>query len=483
MKTTRPHTQVDDSTDASDLAACLSIAHHPEPKYLGKRLVVVDDASVFIQRQSGAFDDERISRQHAEIHADEDGTLWIRDCGSRNGTLVNGASADRRTLLDGDVIGIGKLLFVVHHAPAAPPRPPADGGELVGVGYAHATLFEQLDKVADRNTVVVISGASGTGKTSVARELHRRSKRKGALVMAHCGAISDDAVHSELFGHTRGAFPGATTAQVGLLEAADEGTLVLDDVDAATRKLQLGMLQFLDSGDVRRVGSTKPKKVSTRVVVTTDQPLEALVQAGKLERDFADRLSGFHVEVPPLSDRLEDVGPLAHHFARKFGGSDARLDPDLVLHLLHQKWPGNVRELQAFVEEAVIDGDGEALIRLPSRAQGQVQREPAEMIIDRAGTWFEARGGERIELGHRKNLARILQILLEQREAQPGVALSVPELVEAGWPGDKTIDKSGANRVYVALTTLRRLGLRDVITRERDGYCIPKDARIDVVPA
>jgi hypothetical protein len=475
--TTVPQTLAAGAGPAPPAQWWLTIEHHDDAQHLGKRMVVVPDASLFLGRADGAFDNERISRKHAEVHAEEDGELWIRDCGSRNGTFVNGVRVTRRSLAAGDVIGLGKVLLLVHRSL---PAPAVASARLTGMSHGHARVLEQIDKVATRATAVVISGPPGSGKTAYARELHARSKRKGELVMLHCGGIADEVLHRELYGHDKGAFDGADAARVGLLEAADRGTLVLDDVGAASRKLQLALMQFLDSGELRRLGSSKARKVATRVVATSSEPLEELVAAGKLQRDFADRLAGWAIAVPPLSERRDDIGVLALLFARQFGGEDAALDADLSLHLLRRDWPGNVRELEAFIEEAVIDGGGVTPIGLPERVRSEVPREPPEIVIARNGAWFEPRGAERVDLGHRKNLARILAALVAQRDAAPGRPLSVAALTDAGWPGETPVDKSGANRVYVALTTLRQLGLRDVIARDRDGYCLLADARIDL---
>lgn len=476
MKTTRAQTGASAASDEPARAWCVTIAHHPDPHYVGERLVVLDDASVFIGRGAAAFDDERISRKHAEVHADEDGALWIHDRQSRNGTTVNGAAIDKRELSVGDIIGIGKILFVVHRGVVA--RQPSNTS-LVGVSDAFVDVLAQIDKVADRSTAVVFSGPSGVGKTALAQVLHERSGRAGTMHTLHCGAIADEVVHSELFGHTKGGFAGATAARMGLIEAAQGSTLLLDHVEAASRKLQLALLEFLDSGKVRRLGANEARTVDTRVVATSAEPLDDLVAAGTLPGDFVNRLRGWHIAVPPLSERVEDVGPLAIYFARRFAGDDAQLDPDFALHLLRRRWNGNLYELESAVEEAVVDSDDGPLISLPKRVDGDARVAP-DIVIARTGEWFQLAGKKRVELAHRKNLVGIVAALVDQRDVRPNMPLSVRELMAAGWPGERPVEKSGANRVYVALTALRRLGLREVLQRDRDGYFMPSTARVDV---
>ncbi len=494
MVTAAP-TLVMDSTglntqDASEVqldAPCwmLTIIHHRERALLGKRLVV--DADVEIGRGStcfgvaGVFDDHRISRDHAVL-SPSDAALELADRGSRNGTFVNGARVKAAALSVGDVVAFGKVLLLVGRAPALFPLH-SEGG-LVGASHAYALARAQIDKLAGHATGVLFFGPPGAGKDAFAELLHHQSKRPGKLVPVVCGALDESALHSELFGHERGAFAGATRCRRGLIEAAAGGTLLLDAVDDASHKLQLLLLRFLETGRIRRLGSNDDIVVDVRVVATAKEPLDRLVEDGTLRREFADRLRGLEIHVPPLAERLEDIALLADHFVQRFAGPEARLHDKLVLHLQRRAWPGNARELEALIDLAVIEAERAELIELPSRLEGGPSPANGEgglaYVFAANGEWFRSPDGERTDLRDRSTLVRILGALAARRRSAPGSALSVPELLEVGWPGERVEPRSGANRVYVALTTLRRLGLRDILLRERDGYLLAPAAAIEV---
>lgn len=430
----------------------------------------------------GVFEDGRISREHASLTLDG-ARLELRDLESRNGSLVNGVRVGQVELAAGDVITLGKMVLVVGRSPAL--YPTYEPGELVGASHAYATMRDRMQKVASHPTVVLFNGPPGSGKNVLARQLHADSGRRGKMVTVVCGAIDEAALHSELFGHRKGAFAGATRDRKGLIETAKNGTLLLDAVADASPKLQVALLRFLETGQVRRLGADDSTDVDVRVIATTTEPLDALIDAGTLRREFADRLRGWEIMVAPLDQRREDIGLLADLFLQRYGGPDVRLHPELLVHLLRRDWSGNARELEAFIELAVIESDGAEVIKIPAATQrdaGAADTPPGFRIAE-DGAWFQRSGEERVDIRDRKNLAYITRALTEHRRNAPGRALGVPELLAAGWPGERVEAKSGANRVYVALTALRRLGLRDLITRIRDGYLIAADAPVEIVPS
>lgn len=432
---------------------------------------------------AGVFEDDRISREHASLQLEE-GRLELRDLESRNGSLVNGVRVGQVDLATGDVVTLGKMVLVVSKSPAL--YPSYEPGELVGASHAYAVMRDRMAKVAGHATVVLFNGPPGSGKNVLARQLHRDSGRKGKIVTVVCGAIDEAALHSELFGHQKGAFAGATRGRKGLIETAKNGTILLDGVAYATPKLQVALLRFLETGQIRRLGADDTTEVDVRVIATTTEPLDALIATGTLRREFADRLRAWEIVVAPLDQRREDIGLLADFFLQRYAGPDARLHPELLVHLLRRDWSGNARELEAFIELAVIESNGADVIKMSTALPRHVCRDDAPASgyrLAEDGGWFQRSGEDRVDIRERKNLAYILRALAEHRASSPGRALTVSELLAEGWPGERVEAKSGANRVYVALTALRRLGLRDLITRIRDGYLIAADAPVEIIPS
>ena len=235
----------------------------------------------------------------------------------------------------------------------------ASFGNIVGQSPALQKVLSRISTVAPTEANVLILGESGTGKELVARAIHDLSARKDRpLVRVNCASIPKELFESEFFGHVRGSFTGAIKDRVGRFELADDGTLFLDEVGEIPLDLQSKLLRVLQEGQFERVGDERTRTVKVRLITATNRDLLAEAKAGRFRLDLYYRLSVFPIEVPPLRDRLDDVGALANHFiqqaARRLGVPRPRLTKLHVQELQGYDWPGNVRELQNVIERAVI---------------------------------------------------------------------------------------------------------------------------------
>ncbi len=232
-------------------------------------------------------------------------------------------------------------------------------GNMVGGSLGLAKVLQQVQLVAPAEAAVLITGESGTGKELVARAIHENSPRKNrALIKVNCGAVPENLFESEFFGHVRGAFTGALKDKPGRFELADGGTLFLDEIGEVPLPMQAKLLRVLQEREVERVGDTRTRRVDVRIVAATNRDLKREVAAGRFRQDLFYRLSVFPIEIPPLRERREDIGPLALHFikqsARRMNRPTPRLAPATLAQLNAHDWTGNVRELQNAVERAVI---------------------------------------------------------------------------------------------------------------------------------
>ena len=288
-------------------------------------------------------------------------------------------------------------------------------------------IFAQVRKIADLKTTVLILGESGTGKELVANAIHASGNRaKKPFVAVNCGAIPENLLESELFGHVRGAFTDASGDKTGLFEQADAGTLFLDEIGEMPLALQVKLLRVLQEEEIRQVGAVTSRKVNVRVVSATSRDLEADVRSGRFREDLYFRLNVFSIGLPPLRERVEDIPLLAEHFMAKYatvaGAAPVGIAPDAMRRLTTYDWPGNIRELENVIERATIFCGDAAITAecLPPRVDGGMSSAAAHpheenLSIKKAEDALErelirkalAKTG-----GNRTKAARILEISL-----------------------------------------------------------------------
>jgi DNA-binding NtrC family response regulator len=250
--------------------------------------------------------------------------------------------------------------------PAATARPYG----LVGQSEPIRQVFRAISRAATTSATVLITGESGTGKELVARAIHYSSPRSAApFVPVNCGSIPEGLLESELFGHVRGAFTGATESRAGFFQAADGGTIFFDEVSETSLAMQVKLLRILEDGQVYMVGSDRGRKVDVRVVASSNKDLAGLARAGRFRHDLYFRLNVLNIDLPPLRSRGEDALLLIHHFARKLSEEIGRPVPrftDQAMTVLTREypWPGNVRELENVIQRLIVMAEGE-LIDVP----------------------------------------------------------------------------------------------------------------------
>jgi two-component system, NtrC family, response regulator AtoC len=345
------------------------------------------------------IDDPLASRSHARLTVGK--VLTIEDLGSINGTRVRDrpiGRGERVAIQPGETVLVGSSVLLVHSrspwgggagAAAADGPTHADSsfapGDLVPRDGAMQAIYRLAEQAAAGTINILILGETGVGKEVMARAVHRLSpRRQGPYVCLNCAALSESLLESELFGHERGAFTGAQSAKPGLLETAEGGTLFLDEVGEMPASTQAKLLRVIETREVTRLGSVRPRRIDVRFVAATNRDLDSEVDGESFRRDLYFRLNGVSLRIPPLRERRAEVQPLAQMFLRQICAELRRPEPLLsrpVIEALERKrWPGNIRELKNVIERAVLlcGGPEITLSHLPDDRGGERPSERTE---------------------------------------------------------------------------------------------------------
>ncbi len=262
---------------------------------------------------------------------------------------------------------------------------------LIGNNPKMKEIADLIVKVAPTSTTVLITGETGTGKEVIARAIHRHSHLKDRpLVTVNCTAFSPNLIESELFGYKKGAFTGAVSDHIGIMEEAHDGTVFLDEIGDMPTEMQAKLLRFLQTGEIRPVGDTSTRKVTVRVIAATNRNLEQAIADGSFRADLFYRLNAFIINLPPLRERSEDIPLMAYHFLQKaqvkVNKRVSKISPAALSALSHYHWPGNLRELENVIERAVVLTSGDVIdvdhLPLTLQAQGTQELVDTESLRD-----------------------------------------------------------------------------------------------------
>jgi DNA-binding NtrC family response regulator len=341
------------------------------------------------------LNDPTVSRHHAVIEESGKGYM-VRDLGSTNGTSLNGILIKEAYLEYGSIIGLGntRLQFLPpEERVEIPPSEEHYFGDVFGHSLEMRRIFTMLKKISPSDITVTVEGETGTGKELVARGIHSHSQRAvGPFVVMDCGSISKHLIESELFGHEKGAFTGATQTRRGAFELADGGTIFIDEIGELGLEMQPKLLRVLEQREVRRVGGNEVFEVNVRVIAATNKDLIVEVQEGRFREDLFYRISAVRIHLPPLRERGEDIPLLAQHFAEELSeqyrsGANVNVSAEALEILRHYQWPGNVRELKNIITRAMAMGNDEVLrlrdFFIPLPSDGKAQAPSLDSLVGR----------------------------------------------------------------------------------------------------
>jgi two-component system nitrogen regulation response regulator GlnG len=348
-----------------------------------KRIGSSSDADLVLQ-------DTTVSRQHLEVTLGEDG-LVMTDLGSKNGSWFGGSQFTRLVIAPPAAIRVGAVELRIR---AAETRETARFGELVAVSAAMRAAFDVMTKVAASDLPILIRGETGTGKELAARAIHTASRRADKpYVVVDLAALTPGVIESELFGHARGAFTGATTDRAGAFDDARGGTVFLDEIGELDLEVQPRLLRVLESGEVKRVGENTYKQTRARIVAATNRDLTEEIAATRFRSDLFHRLAGIEIVLPPLRDRLDDLPVLIDHFANSRSSTMPPIDlpGETLAAMTHYAWPGNVRQLYKVIERAAVLAGGGAITPQLLGLTEAPDVEPAEPLTGDVGPFKEAK--------------------------------------------------------------------------------------------
>lgn len=370
-----------------------------------------------------------VSRLHAALETRRDG-VWLRDLGSTNGTYVGGMRIESVRLEHGTVLRIGEaeidVELVVTEISRVLVGPSAQFHGMVGASEAMRELYALIGQAAVTDLPVLVSGETGTGKELVAQLLHRLSPRVSKpLLVVDCGVAKSGTLDVELFGHARGAFTGADRDRPGVFEEADGGTVILDELAELPLEAQAKLLRVIDTGEVRRLGETRMRRVDVRMIGVTHEDLPRRVAEERFREDLYYRLAGASLRVPSLRERRGDVALLVRTFASR----PEELSDEVLAELDERPWPGNVRELKSWVARREALGEELAEAGAPAprdwprlvldvrRSSLAEAREAASLAAERAYlvAALEATGGKVAEAAKLAGMDRTYVYRLLQR--------------------------------------------------------------------
>jgi len=360
------------------------------------------------------LDERTVSRFHCELLIDEK-AVWVKDLGSRNGTIVDGVTVKEAALRNGSLIQLGRVGLRFELSGETNKLQLSDDpkfGSLVG-GSVHARMsFALMERAAASDVTVLLEGETGTGKSQAAESIHRNSSRaEHAFLVVDCGALPPNLLESELFGHEKGAFTGALNRRVGVFEEARGGTVFLDEIGEVPLELQPKLLRVLEAREIKRLGTNTQTPVDVRIICATNRDLRGEVNAGRFRSDLYFRLAVVKIPLPPLRQRSEDI-PLIVDKLLSGLGADARvkaslMEPGFVAQLQRTAWPGNIRELRNHLErcmvlqETLLPGQGDEGGPPPSTEGG--------VVIDARVPYPEARR-RALDSFEREYVEKLLQL-------------------------------------------------------------------------